>query len=73
MNTSQRALELERKLSLAVHCVARGNYDYMLCSGQAKAPHFDTLHQPLLDLIPELESLAAQIKEEVLAARANKE
>jgi len=73
MRTNQLALELERKLTLAVHGVARGNYDYMLCSGQSKNPIFDTLHQPLLDLIPEIEALVAQIKNEVSAARAHTE
>jgi len=73
MRTNQLALELERKLSAAVHGVARGNYDYMLCSGQSKNPIFNDIHQPLLDLIPEIEKLAAQIKEEVSTARANTE
>jgi len=73
MRTNQLALEIEQKLSAAIHGVARGNFDYMLCSGQSKNPIFDTLHQPLLDLIPEIEQLAAQIQEEIKQARENKE
>ena len=73
MKTNQLALELERKLAAAVHGVARGNYDYLLCSGQQHNPIFDTIHQPLLDLIPEIEMLAAQIQKEVSEARAHTE
>jgi len=69
MNTSRLADDLEQKFKRLNHYVARGSYSNTLAMGQAQNPILDTAAQPYLDLIPELESLAARIKEEVKTAR----
>ena len=70
MNATRLALELEGKFKTVNFFVAHGSYDYSLAIGQVSGDHLDSVAQPYLDLITDLEALADKIKEEVKLARA---